>query len=100
MFQLGVICGENLELECLPYDEFLYRLVVHLQVDFAVNVCTLLSHPGPRVLRLVAAPQIVTLLVAHVAIFPDGSSFYISFSGGICNFRGLVTALRVISLAF
>ncbi|CAD6193946.1 unnamed protein product [Caenorhabditis auriculariae] len=41
------------------------------EVDFAVNVCMLLSHAGPRQLRIAYAPSILTLLAAHGGIFDD-----------------------------
>jgi AT-rich interactive domain-containing protein 2 len=44
------------------------------EIDFAINVLTLLSHPGPRMLKLAQAPQIITLLMAHIAIDNDGDN--------------------------
>ncbi|PAV66143.1 hypothetical protein WR25_07294 [Diploscapter pachys] len=41
------------------------------EIDFAINVCTLLSHPGPRLLRIAHSPSILTVLVAHCAIYDE-----------------------------
>lgn len=42
------------------------------EVDFAINVCTLLSNEGRRTLLVDKCPNLVRLLLAHVGIFEDG----------------------------
>uniref|UniRef100_A0A1I7YU06 ARID domain-containing protein n=1 Tax=Steinernema glaseri TaxID=37863 RepID=A0A1I7YU06_9BILA len=42
------------------------------EVDFAINILTLLSHPGPRLFKVSSCPAIITILMAHVGIFADG----------------------------
>ncbi|KAI1727264.1 ARID/BRIGHT DNA binding domain-containing protein [Ditylenchus destructor] len=42
------------------------------EVDFAINVCCLLSHPGPYLLRLSECPHLITALAAHCGVFNDG----------------------------
>lgn len=41
------------------------------EIDFAMNVCMLLSHAGPKQLRICHAPTLLTLLVAHTGVY-DG----------------------------
>lgn len=42
------------------------------EVDFAINVCTLLSNEGKHVIHLERAPQLIDLLLAHVGVFFEG----------------------------
>ncbi|CAL2031340.1 unnamed protein product [Caenorhabditis brenneri] len=41
------------------------------EVDFAMNVSMLLSHSGPKQLRLCHAPTLMTLLVAHTGVYDE-----------------------------
>lgn len=44
------------------------------EVDFAVNVCTLLSNESKHVMQLDKDPKLVTLLLAHAGVFDDCTS--------------------------
>ncbi|XP_053270867.1 AT-rich interactive domain-containing protein 2 [Pleuronectes platessa] len=48
------------------------------EVDFAVNVCTLLSNESKHSMQLDKDPKLVTLLLAHAGVFDDSLG---SFSG-------------------
>lgn len=41
------------------------------EVDFAVNVCTLLSNESKHSMQLDKDPKLVTLLLAHAGVFDD-----------------------------
>ena len=39
------------------------------EVDFVINVCTLLSNEGRHILRLDQSKYLLTLLMAHIGLF-------------------------------
>ncbi|MBN3326690.1 ARID2 protein, partial [Atractosteus spatula] len=41
------------------------------EVDFAINVCTLLSNESKHVMQLEKDPKLITLLLAHAGVFDD-----------------------------
>lgn len=41
------------------------------EVDFAINVCTLLSNESKHVMQLEKDPKIITLLLANAGVFDD-----------------------------
>lgn len=41
------------------------------EVDFAINVCTLMSNESKRTMQLEKEPKLVTLLLAHAGVFDD-----------------------------
>ena len=45
------------------------------EVDFAVNVCTLLSNESKHAMQLEKDPKLVTLLLAHTGVFDDCTWF-------------------------
>ncbi|XP_064627247.1 AT-rich interactive domain-containing protein 2-like isoform X2 [Lineus longissimus] len=49
------------------------------EVDFAINVCTLLSNEGRHVLKLDQSHRLIELLMAQVGIYTDGPGSYIKF---------------------
>ena len=53
------------------------------EVDFAINVCMLLSNEGRHVLRLDKSPFLLELLMAHIGLFRDGKyhDFFVSLRG-------------------
>ena len=58
-----------------PYDKLEKALLSGLpnEVDFAINVCTLLSNEGKHSLNVTKSPKLIEILLAHVGIFRDGA---------------------------
>ncbi len=58
-----------------PYQKLEMSLLSGLpnEVDFAVNVCTLLSNEGRHSLNINRCPQLVDILMGHVGVFKDGA---------------------------
>lgn len=54
------------------------------EVDFAVNVCTLLSNESKHAMQLDKDPKLVTLLLAHAGVFDD-CTFPSSSSLRLCS---------------
>ncbi|GCB69320.1 hypothetical protein scyTo_0005455 [Scyliorhinus torazame] len=48
------------------------------EVDFAINVCTLMSHGNKQMLQMEKDPKVVTLLLAHAGIFDDSPGTYLN----------------------
>ncbi|KAM6986297.1 AT-rich interactive domain-containing protein 2 [Aplochiton taeniatus] len=55
------------------YNKLILSLLSGLpnEVDFAVNVCTLLSNESKHAMQLEKDPKLVTLLLAHTGVFDD-----------------------------
>ncbi|XP_033628759.1 AT-rich interactive domain-containing protein 2-like [Asterias rubens] len=60
------------------YDKIMFSLQSGLpnEVDFAINVCTLLSNEGRHVLHLERAVKLIDLLLAHCGVFYEGAGGY------------------------
>ena len=58
-----------------PYDKLEKGLLSGLpnEVDFAINVCTLLSNEGKHTLNVSHSPRLIEILMAHVGIFREGA---------------------------
>ncbi len=54
------------------------------EVDFAINVCTLLSNESKHSMQLEKEPKLVTLLLAHTGVFDD------------CTFNDAVTRVSAL----
>lgn len=46
------------------------------EVDFAINVCTLLSNESKHAMQLEKEPKLITLLLAHAGVFDDCTSVW------------------------
>ncbi|GCB60818.1 hypothetical protein scyTo_0011197, partial [Scyliorhinus torazame] len=67
--------GLNTEFVTLSdYNKLVLSLLSGLpnEVDFAINVCTLLSNGNKHIMQLEKDPRITTILLAHAGIFDDG----------------------------
>ncbi|XP_038637317.1 AT-rich interactive domain-containing protein 2 isoform X2 [Scyliorhinus canicula] len=66
--------GLNTEFVTLgDYNKLVLSLLSGLpnEVDFAINVCTLLSNGNKHIMQLEKDPRITTILLAHAGIFDD-----------------------------
>ncbi|XP_067855510.1 AT-rich interactive domain-containing protein 2 [Heptranchias perlo] len=66
--------GLNTEFVTLSdYNKLVLSLMSGLpnEVDFAINVCTLLSNESKHVMQLEKDPRITTILLAHAGVFDD-----------------------------
>ncbi|XP_048865510.1 AT-rich interactive domain-containing protein 2 isoform X2 [Brienomyrus brachyistius] len=66
----------GLSMEFMPpsdYNKLVLSLLSGLpnEVDFAINVCTLLSNESKHVMQLEKDPKLITLLLAHAGVFDD-----------------------------
>ncbi|KAG7456345.1 hypothetical protein MATL_G00251280 [Megalops atlanticus] len=66
----------GLSMEFAPpcdYNKLVLSLLSGLpnEVDFAINVCTLLSNESKHIMQLEKEPKLVTLLLAHAGVFED-----------------------------
>ncbi|XP_071941870.1 uncharacterized protein [Antedon mediterranea] len=71
-------CMETTLIKQTDYDKLRLSLECGLpnEVDFALNVCTLLSNESKHVLHLEQEPRLLDLLLAHVGIFLEGAGSY------------------------
>ncbi|KTF90880.1 hypothetical protein cypCar_00032322 [Cyprinus carpio] len=51
------------------------------EVDFAINVCTLLSNESKHAMQLEKEPKLVTLLLAHTGVFDDSLGSFSALFG-------------------
>uniref|UniRef100_A0AAZ3Q8M8 AT rich interactive domain 2 (ARID, RFX-like) n=1 Tax=Oncorhynchus tshawytscha TaxID=74940 RepID=A0AAZ3Q8M8_ONCTS len=51
------------------------------EVDFAINVCTLLSNESKHAMQLEKDPKLITLLLAHAGVFDDSLGSFSSVFG-------------------
>ncbi|XP_070532120.1 AT-rich interactive domain-containing protein 2-like [Ptychodera flava] len=73
-------CGLSMDKATLTeYDKLVQSLQCGLpnELDFAINVCTLLSNESRHVLHLEKNPAIIDLLLAHIGIFSDAVDSYV-----------------------
>lgn len=59
------------------YDRLIKSLASGLpnEVDFALNICAILSAPGPFIFDLERTPSLITMIVAQAGVFDDNSEF-------------------------
>ncbi|XP_010890936.2 AT-rich interactive domain-containing protein 2 isoform X1 [Esox lucius] len=76
----------GLSMEFTPpcdYNKLVLSLLSGLpnEVDFAINVCTLLSNESKHAMQLEKDPKLITLLLAHAGVFDDSLGSFSSVFG-------------------